>query len=213
MGLPVDNAVMLEVLAAYNHALWPGPAALSLVALAAVCLVMFPVPGRDRLACAALAGLWLWSGMLYFYAFLAGVTPLGYGFAFLFIVQAAFVARLGVLGSDIRFWMNNGSRHLAGILLIFYSLVAYPSLSALLGRVYPSTPTFGTPTPVVIFSLGMLLLMRAPWPRILFAIPLLWAVVGSYLAVETRMREDLGLLIAAALVVTMTPVEDDPTPA
>ncbi|HYC55377.1 MAG TPA: DUF6064 family protein [Candidatus Binatia bacterium] len=210
MAFGFGNSEILDVLTAYNDALWPAPAALSLGAFAAVCLALFRFPARDRLASGLLAALWLWSGLLYCYAFLARLTPLGYAFAFLFVVQAGLIARVGILGGDIRFWMNNGSRHLAGILLIFYSLVAYPAVSALLGHALPASPTFGTPTPVTIFTLGMLLLTRAPWPRILFAIPLLWAVVGTYMAVETRMREDLALLVAAALVLTMTPIEDDP---
>ncbi|HYB99359.1 MAG TPA: DUF6064 family protein [Candidatus Limnocylindrales bacterium] len=213
MAFAFDNTAALDVLTAYNDALWPAPAALSLGAFAAVCLAMFRFPAHDRLASGLIATFWLWTGLLYCYAFLSRMTPLGYAFAFLFVVQAGLVARLGILGNDIRFWMNNGSRHLAGILLIFYALVAYPSLSALLGHAFPATPTFGTPTPVTIFTLGMLLLTRAPWPRILFAIPLLWTVVGTYFAIETRMREDLALIVAAALVLTMTPVEDDPDAA
>src|SRR6185369_14079086 len=52
---------------------------------------------------------------------------------------------------------------------------------------------------------GILLLTRAPYARELFAVPLFWAAMGTWLAFELRLREDIGLIVAAALVLTMTP--------
>ena len=203
----------LALLTDYNLALWPAREALSLAAFGAVCLVLFPGPARDRAACAILAGLWAWAGLIFAFGFLAGISPVGWLFGGLFALQAVFFLHMGVLRHDVRFWMHTGSRHLAGILLVFYALVAYPSLAALLGRVYPATPSFGLPTPVTLFTLGMLLLTRAPWPRLLFAVPLFWTVIGTWMALELRLREDLALLMAAALVLTMSPTEDDPDAA
>jgi hypothetical protein len=211
VALAVDQHEFLAVFTGYNLDLWPAPAALSLVAFTAVCLALFPGPSRDRLACALLAALWAWAGLVYGGLHLSRLTPLlGYGIAVVFVAQAALFVHHGVVRHDVRFWMHGGSRHLAGILLVFYALVAYPSMSALLGHAFPSAPSFGVPTPVTIFTLGMLLLTRAPYARALFALPLFWCVVGTWLAVELRVREDLGLLIAAALVVTMTPHDEDP---
>ena len=34
--------------------------------------------------------------------------------------------------------------------------------------------------------------------------------MGTWLAFELRLREDIALVVAAALVLTMTPVEEDP---
>lgn len=203
----------LGVFTAYNTALWPAPEILGLAAFVAVCLALFPGPRRDRVASALLALLWGWSGLIYCCGFLSRLTPLGYAFGALFALQAAFVLHAGVLHHDVRFWSHNGARHLAGILLIFYSLVAYPALAALLGHAHPTSPSFGVPTPVTIFTLGMLLLTRAPYARLLFAIPLFWTVMGTLLAFELRLREDIGLIVAAALVLTMTPTHDEPESA
>ncbi len=201
---------VLEVFAAYNDALWPLPAVLNLIAFAAVCLAIFRVPGRNRMASLLLALLWVWAGAVYQFWFFARLTPVAYFFALLFIAQGALFVRVGVVNNDLKFWMHDGSRHLAGILLIFYALVAYPSISALIGHSYPSTPSFGVPCPLTIFTLGMLLLARAPYPRVLFAIPMIWAVVGTFLAMELKILEDIALIVAAALVMTMTPTDDDP---
>jgi hypothetical protein len=200
----------LAVFTQYNTALWPAPEMLGLVAFAAVCLALFPGPRRDRVACALLAMLWAWSGLIYGCGFLSRLTPLGYVFGAVFAIQSGLLLHIGVVQNEVKFWTHTGPRHLAGILLVFYALVAYPALAALLGHSHPTSPSFGVPTPVTIFTLGMLLLTRAPYARVLFLVPLFWTVVGSWLAFELRMREDIALIVAAALVLTMTPIEDDP---
>ncbi|MBI5506948.1 MAG: hypothetical protein HY899_19345 [Deltaproteobacteria bacterium] len=210
MALAFGTSDVLEVFAAYNNDSWPAPAVLDLIAFMTVCLVLFPIPGRNRIASLLLASLWIWAGLVYQFWFFARLTPVAYLFAFLFVAQAALIVRVGVFRGDLQFWMHDGSRHLAGILLIFYALVAYPSISALIGHAFPSSPSFGVPCPLTIFTLGMLLLARAPYPRILFAVPMVWAVVGTFLAMELKIREDLALIVAAALVMTMTPTDDDP---
>jgi hypothetical protein len=206
----VGRDEFLGVFTAYNEALWPAPEILGLVAFVAVCLALFPGPRRDRIACALIAMLWGWSGLIYACGFLSRVTLLGYVFGAAFAMQAAFVLHAGVFRHDVVFWTSTGPRHLAGILLIFYSLVAYPALAALLGHSHPMSPSFGVPTPVTIFTFGMLLLTRAPYARLLFAVPLFWTVIGTWLAFELHLREDIGLIVAAALVLTMTPTSDDP---
>lgn len=210
MPLHFGRDEFLAVFTSYNQALWPAPEMLGLVAFAAVCLALFPGPRRDRVACALLAMLWAWSGLIYACGFLSHLTPLGYVFGAFFALQAACLLHLGVVNHEVRFWTHSGPRHLAGILLVFYSLVAYPALAALLGHSFPTSPSFGVPTPITIFTLGMLLLTRAPYARLLFVVPLFWTVVGSWLAFELHLREDIALVVAAALVLTMTPTEDDP---
>lgn len=210
MSISFGRDEFLGVFTDYNHALWPAPEILGLVAFGAVCLALFPGARRDRVACALLAMLWAWTGLIYCCGFLSHLTPLGYVFGAVFAMQSAFLLHLGVVHHEVRFWTHTGPRHLAGILLIFYSLVAYPAMAALLGHAHPTSPSFGVPTPVTIFTLGMLLLTRAPYARLLFAVPLFWTAVGTWLAFELHLREDICLMVAAALVLTMTPTEDDP---
>ncbi len=200
----------LAVYTRYNQELWPAPEMLGLVAFGAVCLALFPGPRRDRLACALIAMLWAWSGLIYSCGFLSQLTPVGYGIGAMFALQAGFVLHLGVVQREVHFWTHTGPRHLAGILLIFYSLVAYPAIAALAGHTFPTTPSFGVPTPLTIFTLGMLLLTRAPYARLLFVIPLFWTAIGTWLAIQLRLREDFALIVAAALVLTLSPTGDDP---
>ena len=67
------------------------------------------------------------------------------------------------------------------------------------GRRYPALPTFGLPCPTTIFTNGLLLFAEAPTPRIVFAVPILSAGIGSLAAFGLGVTEDLALLIAAAV--------------
>jgi hypothetical protein len=72
-------------------------------------------------------------------------------------------------------------------------------LSSALGRGYPAAPTFGTPCPTTIFTLGVLACLRPPCPPRVFIAPVLWAVIGSQAALLFGVYEDLGLAAAAAV--------------
>jgi uncharacterized membrane protein YjjB (DUF3815 family) len=60
------------------------------------------------------------------------------------------------------------------------------------------TPLFGVaPCPTTIFTLGMLLLSNASWR--LFAIPLVWSIIGGSAAVLLGVPQDYGLILAGAV--------------
>jgi hypothetical protein len=86
--------------------------------------------------------------------------------------------------------------------LILYALILYPIVGSLLGHVYPSSPTFGLPCPTTIFTFGMLLWVRKP-PLIVLIIPVLWSIVGFSAALQLGIKEDIGLPMAAALVIIL----------
>jgi hypothetical protein len=61
-----------------------------------------------------------------------------------------------------------------------YALLAYPAIGLWLGHAYPALPLFGvTPCPVTIFTFGCLLFSNTPVPWSVFAIPVLWSLIGG----------------------------------
>jgi hypothetical protein len=90
-----------------------------------------------------------------------------------------------------------------GAVLIVYALVVYPVLGHLLGHRYPAAPTFGLPCPTTIFTFGVLLWARAPVPRVLVVVPMLWAALGAVAAMQLGVPEDFGLLVAGVTAVPM----------
>jgi hypothetical protein len=86
-----------------------------------------------------------------------------------------------------------------GGLLILYAIAIYPIVGHVSGHRYPAMPTFGTPCPTTIFTLGLLIWtsQRPPW-RAMF-VPLLWTIVGSVAALQLAVPQDYGLAVAGLL--------------
>jgi hypothetical protein len=199
MALPFTVDQFFGVFARYNEAVWP--AQLLLYALAATALVAISAgrPGSGRLVALALAALWAWSGVVYHWAYFSAVNPAAWLFGALFLLQAVLFARVGAL-RRIALVVDGGFVNVVALTLVAFALIGYPVLGASLGHRYPAAPTFGAPCPTTIFTLGVLLLARRSAPRLLFAVPLLWAAVSGGAAVGMGVYEDIGLVAAGGLV-------------
>jgi len=80
-------------------------------------------------------------------------------------------------------------------------VVGYPALGLLLGERAIELPAFGvTPCPVVLTTLGMLLLTTGPARSWLFVIPVAWALIGGSAAVLLRVPQDWPLLLSPLLL-------------
>ena len=206
MNLPFTAEQFFEVFRRYNESVWPAQLALNAIALiTAGAAYRANVRRSWRWAQAAmvlLAGLWLWTGGIYFKTFFAAITPAGE------IFGSFFIAETGLL--LISTWQEGGSfvpatrsnTVVAGS-VIAYALLLYPILGFALGQRYPAAPTFGAPCPVVIFTFGVFCLLPASIPRFAIAIPVLWACIGSYAAFGFRVHEDFGLIAAAITAIVV----------
>jgi hypothetical protein len=74
-----------------------------------------------------------------------------------------------------------------------------PAVGYALGRVYPESPTFGAPCPVVIFTFGLLMWADKKLPWYLLIIPVLWAFIATSAALTFGVKEDFGLLVAGTI--------------
>jgi Family of unknown function (DUF6064) len=86
-----------------------------------------------------------------------------------------------------------------GAIFIAYALVIYLLIGYVLGRIFPSTPTFGTPCPTTIFTFGLLLWADRKISLSLLIIPVLWSIIGTSAALSFGVKEDFGLLVAATI--------------
>jgi hypothetical protein len=72
-------------------------------------------------------------------------------------------------------------------------------LGHLFGHIYPKSPTFGLPCPTTIFTFGLLLWTDKKIPKYVLVIPFLWSIVGFSAAVNLKVYEDFGLLVAGII--------------
>ena len=199
MRLPFSQPQFFEVLGRYNEDLMPLQLGLFLLGLSAFGALVVRRPDSDRVISAILAGLWAWMGIIYHLMYFREVNAAATLFGAAFIGAAAIFVWTGVVQGRLVFDCGNRARRIAGHALLAYSLVAYPILSTMLGREFPELPTFGLPCPTTIFTLGLLAFLAAPFPRIVFVVPVAWALIGAQAAFLLGVYEDLGLL-AAGLV-------------
>ena len=200
--IPFTAEQFFEVFAAYNRGIWP--AQLVLVGLAGfvgpACFFWHSTTSH-RLVTGALGLLWAAAALIYHGTYFTAVTPASYGFAALFLA-GAFV----LLGRKVPllFGAAAPSRQRLGAALVVYALLIYPVVGYALGHRYPSTPTFGAPCPLVIFTLGLLVTVKPRIPASLVAISTIWALFATTAAIQFGVYEDFGLTAAAIVVAAVT---------
>jgi uncharacterized protein (TIGR04206 family) len=212
LTLPFTTAQFFEVLGRYNIAVWPAQVALFALALAST--VAIALRRREARAIGGVLALfWAWMGVAYHFAFFTAINRAAWGFGVLSVLGAAAFAWHAARGT-LAFRWPGGARGAAGAVLIGFALVGYPLIGGLLGERYPQVPTFGLPCPTTIFTLGMLLFAVRPVPRLVFLVPLLWSGVGTVAAFALGVRQDLGLLAAAAVaLLVLVGTSSAPAPA
>ena len=200
MTLPFSRAEFFSVFAGYNESVWPAQVVLYAIAIIAVVLARRRSVAASRATNAILAVLWLWMGVVYHAGFFADINPMALVFAVIFVVQSVLFVVLAVRPKAAVFGPQRDLDGWAGGALVVLGLLIYPMLSIAAGHQYPAQPTFGLPCPSTIFTLGILLWARGTVPRVVFVIPMLWAVVGTVGAIQLGVVEDLSLTFSLAVV-------------
>ena len=196
MNLPFTVDQFLSVFEQYHLAVWPMPILLNLLALAAIYLAIRKTAASNRLIAAILGFFWLWIGLAYHFAFFTAINPAAYAFALLNVIQGMVFLYVGVVRQQLSFRFQANTLGITGAFLMLYSIVVYPLLGYALGRVYPTSPTFGLPCPTTIFTFGMLLWTDLRFPKSVLIIPFLWSLIVLCAALTLGVLEDTGLLIA-----------------
>jgi hypothetical protein len=199
--LPFTREQFVAVFAEYNAGIWPAQIIAYLLGLALVALLLRPLPAGSRVVGAGLAAMWAWTGIAYHWTYFSAINKAAFGFGALFVVQAAVFLYLGVLRDRLRFGAASGPLAWLGWALVGYAAVLYPLIGLALGHPIAELPMFGvTPCPVTIFTFGLLLLASSPVPRAIFAVPLLWSLIGGSAAFLLGVPQDWLLLASGASV-------------
>ena len=203
MALPFSQTEFFGVFAAYNEAVWP--AQLVLYALAVGAVVAAAGPGRRRGVAVSgiLAFFWTWIAVVYHWLHFSDVNPAARVFGGFFLIQAALFVWTGVARARLAFERPGGWRGVVGALLIAYALAVYPLIGLTVGHPARELPAMGVPCPTTILTLGLLFWARRPFPRSLLAIPVVWSAIGGTAAFALGVPQDLGLLAAGLLALTL----------
>jgi Family of unknown function (DUF6064) len=201
--LPFSPEQFMAVFAAYNAAIWPAQIVAYGLGLIAVVGILNPGVHSAWVVAAALSGMWLFTGVAYHWLSFAWINPAAYGFGIAFALQACLLAYAAWSGR-LRFGLpQSRKRRVAGLALVLYAAILYPMIG-LIVHGYPAVPLFGvTPCPVTIFTLGCLLLTRAPISWWMIAVPVLWSLIGGTAAFLLGVPQDWALLAGGLMTISL----------
>jgi len=200
MEIPFTIEQFFSIFKTYNEAIWPAQIVAYVLGLAVVIALIKKVRWSDQFIAGALALFWIWMGAVYHIVHFSAINPVARVFGVLFIVQGIILAVLGIILCRLDFGRTERLNVIVGSLFIVFSMLFYPLLGYAFGHRYPAAPMFGVaPCPATIFTFGVFLFARTRIPWYLFILPLLWSIVGMSAAINLRVPQDYGLVVAGII--------------
>lgn len=198
MTVPFTPEVFFALFENYNLTIWPAHIVAYTLGFLALVLVFRPSAAGGRVISAVLALFWLWNGAVYHWLFFAGINFVAPVFAALFVLQGLLFARAVLSKGEVSFRFDATLYGWAGLALTIFAIAGYPLMNWLAGHGWPQMPVFGTsPSPMTIFTLGVLLMAGRSVSLYLVAVPVLWAIfAGTAAPALLNMPEDIALLLA-----------------
>ncbi|MEE9913760.1 MAG: hypothetical protein K4571_18775 [Deltaproteobacteria bacterium] len=200
MNIPFTVEQFFAVFRNYNEAICPAQILAYILGLAVIVLAIRRVSLSDRIISAILAIFWMGMGVFYHILHFSVINPAAWIFGIVFILQGLLFLVAGTFLEKLTFRFTVKPLPIIGALFILYAMVIYPVLGIIFGHLYPAAPMFGVaPCPTTIFTIGILLWTIKPVPFYLLIIPFLWSLVGMSAAINLRVPQDYGLVIAVVL--------------
>ncbi|MEW6674067.1 MAG: DUF6064 family protein [Thermodesulfobacteriota bacterium] len=197
MEIPFTVEQFFDVFGTYNRAIWPAQVLAYLLGILALAIAFRETQPSARIVSGILAFFWIWMGVFYQIAHFSVINPAAWIFGVFYIVQGLLLLLIGTIHDRLAFRFSLKPLPIIGGCLILYAMVAYPLLGIIFGHSYPKVPIFGVaPCPTTIFTFGILLWATKSVPAYLLIIPLLWSIVGMSAAVNLRVPQDYGLVVA-----------------
>jgi hypothetical protein len=126
-----------------------------------------------------------------------------------YVLQGVLFLLTGTILGRLSFRFNYKFLPILGACFILYAMVIYPLLGLAFGHSYPRIPLFGVaPCPTTIFTFGILLWATKSVSAYLLIIPFLWSLVGISAALNLRVPQDYGLVVAGVLGTTLILIQN-----
>jgi hypothetical protein len=209
MEMPFTVEQFFRVFASYNSAIWPAQVVAYLLGGVAVALAWREKMIFGRVTTAILALFWVWIGVFYHILHFAAINQAAWIFGIVFVAEGVLLAVVGSGRSQVSFSFRSAPIPIVGACFIGYAMIVYPLLGRFFGHHWPRIPMFGVaPCPATIFTFGVLLWATKPVPLYLVIIPLLWSLIGASAAINLRVPQDYGLLVAGIVGTLLVVVQN-----
>jgi len=200
MRIPFTVEQFFDIFEAYNSAIWPAQIAAYILGIAALALTFRDKDFSGRTVSVILALFWIWMGVLYHIIHFSVINPAARIFGLFYVLEGLLLLIIGAVLGRLSFRLTAKPLPIVGTCFIFYAMIVYPILGMAFGHSYPRAPVFGVaPCPTTIFTFGLFLWAAKPVPGYLLMVPLIWAIIGMSAAVNLRVPQDYGLVVAGIL--------------
>jgi hypothetical protein len=200
MNIPFTVEQFFAIFESYNKAIWPSQIVAYILGIFVLVLAFREDILSSRIISGILALFWIWMGVFYHIVQFSVINPAAWIFGIFYILQGLLFFLLGTIWGRLAFRFMLKPLPIIGAFFIFYAMVVYPLLGISFGHSYPRAPMFGVaPCPTTIFTFGILLWAIKAVPVYLLVIPLLWSIIGMSAAVNLRVPQDYGLVVAGLL--------------
>lgn len=200
MEIPFTGEQFFDVFGTYNAAIWPIQVLAYVLGIVALALAIREGKLSGRIVSGILGFFWIWMGVFYHIVYFRVINPTAWIFGIFYLLQRLLFVLMGTIFGRLAFRFNLAPLPIIGGCFILYAMVFYPILGISFGHSYPKAPMFGVaPCPTTIFTFGILLWATKSVPAYLLVIPLLWSFLGMSAAVNLRVPQDYGLVVAGGL--------------
>ncbi|MDT8381596.1 MAG: DUF6064 family protein [Brevefilum sp.] len=198
----ITGEQLLDAFAAYNQLIWPMHIIAYVLGVIAVFLAIKKSLWASRVNFGVLAFFWLWVALLFWLPSAGQGFTIGYAFMALFLIEAVLFL-IQAVKPGITFGTHNKVQTVAGVTMIFYTMVGYPLIGILVGHNYPQAAFIGLfPCPLTLFTFGLLLLASSAIPIYLLIVPLFWGLSGV-LWISIGMWEDVGMVLGSLVSIVL----------
>ena len=198
METPFTIEQFFEVFEKYNVSVFPSQIIFICLGILALVLIHKGRNYSNRSITGFLGFLWLWIGIVYHFSFFTSINKAAYGFGILFILQGLFFVR-ETFRNSLEFNLQRNTRTYLGYFFILFGLIIYPLIAYLLRTKFATTISLGLPCPTTILSFGFFMLTNRKFPKYLLIIPNIWAVIGTFAAVNFGVYQDFVMLLSAII--------------
>lgn len=194
--LPFSRETYYRLFALHNGAIWPAQIVAYALGIASLLALRYRPAWGGRAAAAILAAGWLWCAWTFHWQHFEAINWAAVYYAVGFACQGFALLAIGALRGRL-VMPARVTRH-PGFYVFALALVVPPPIGLLAGRSWREVELFGAaPDPLVIATLGFLLLPanRTYWE--LLILPFLWCVITSAICWELAAWD--GALVPATV--------------
>jgi len=199
MKTPITTEQFFSVFEKYNSAIFPIQIILILLSILALIAIGTTIRQKDKFVAGILGVIWIWSGIVYHWAFFSHINILALGYGVVFILQGLFLAWEGVVLYNLKFVFRMTIQAFLGYFFILYGLIIYPVVDYMIEPNLSQTISVGLPSPTIILTFGFLLLCDKKVSKYLLIIPSIWAIIGIFGVIKLGVYQDSMMLIAAII--------------